>query len=164
MVKHMELETVMIKNPENLNIIIGQSHFVKTAEDIYEAMMNSLPNPKFAVAFCEASMNRLVRIEGTDDELKKLAGENAYALSAGHCFFVIMRDAFPINVLSAIKNVPEVCGIFCATANQVEVIIVENENGRGILGVIDGQPPVGIEGPEDELKRKELLRNFGYKR
>ena len=160
----MDLKLVKINNPENLNIIIGQSHFIKTAEDIYEAMMNSLPNPKFAVAFCEASMNRLVRVEGTDDELKKLAGENAHALSAGHCFFVIMRDAFPINVLGAIKNVPEVCNIFCATANQVEVIIVENENGRGILGVIDGQPPVGIEGPEDELKRKELLRNFGYKR
>lgn len=164
MVKNMELKTVKINNPENLNIIIGQSHFVKTAEDIYEAMMNSLPNPKFAVAFCEASMNRLVRIEGTDEDLKKLAGENAYALSAGHCFFLIMRDAFPINVLGAIKNVPEVCGIFCATANQVEVIIVENENGRGILGVIDGEPPVGIEGPEDALKRKELLRNFGYKK
>ncbi len=160
----MDLKLVKINNPENLNIIIGQSHFIKTAEDIYEAMMNSLPNPKFAVAFCEASVNRLVRIEGTDDGLKKLAGENAYALSAGHCFFVIMRDAFPINVLGAIKNVPEVCNIFCATANQVEVIIVENENGRGILGVIDGQPPVGIEGPEDELKRKKLLRNFGYKR
>ena len=162
--RKVELKTVKINNPENLNIIIGQSHFVKTAEDIYEAMMNSLPNPKFAIAFCEASMNRLVRIEGTDEELKKLAGENAYALSAGHCFFVIMRDAFPINVLSAIKSVPEVCGIFCATANQVEVIIVENENGRGILGVIDGEPPVGIEGPEDAQKRKELLRNFGYKK
>ena len=159
----MELETVKINNPESLNIIIGQSHFIKTAEDIYEAMVNSIPNVKFGVAFCEASVNRLVRVEGTDDELKKLAGENAYAMSAGHCFIVIMRDAFPINVLRAIKQVPEVCSIFCATANQVEVIIAKNENGRGILGVIDGQPPLGIEGPDDEKKRKEFLRNIGYK-
>jgi len=160
----MELETVKIKNPEELNIIIGQSHFIKTAEDIYEAMVNTVPNIKFGVAFCEASVNRLVRVEGTDEELKKLAGENAYAISAGHCFFIVMRDAFPINVLRAIKQVPEVCSIFCATANQVEVIIAKNENGRGILGVIDGQPPLGIEGPDDEIKRKEFLRNIGYKR
>lgn len=160
----MELKTVKIKNPEELNIIIGQSHFIKTTEDIYEAMVNSVPGIKFGIAFCEASADRLVRVEGTDDELKKLAAENAIALSAGHCFFVIMRDAFPVNVLGAIKNVPEVCSIFCATANPVDVIIAENDNGRGIVGVIDGKPPVGIEGPEGEAWRKEFLRNIGYKR
>jgi adenosine/AMP kinase len=160
----MELKVVKVKNPEELNIIIGQSHFIKTAEDIYEAMVNSVPGIKFGVAFCEASMDRLVRVEGTDEELKKLAAENALAIGAGHSFFVIMRDAFPVNVLGAIKQVPEVCSIFCATANQAEVIIAENEDGRGILGVIDGQPPLGIEGPDDERKRKDFLRMIGYKR
>lgn len=160
----MELKIVKIRNPEGLNIIIGQSHFIKTAEDIYEAMVNSVPGVKFGVAFCEASVNRLVRVEGTDDELKRLAGENAYAISAGHSFFIVMQDAFPINFLQRIKQVPEVCGIFCATANPVDVIIAENQQGRGILGVIDGQPPLGIEGPEDEAKRKEFLRTIGYKR
>lgn len=160
----MELKLVKINNPEELNIIIGQSHFIKTAEDIYEAMVNSVPGIKFGVAFCEASVNRLVRVEGTDEELKKLAAENAYAISAGHSFFIVMRDTFPINVLRAIKQVPEVCSIFCATANAVQVIIAENEQGRGILGVIDGQPPVGIEDPEDEQKRREFLRNIGYKK
>ncbi len=160
----MELLTVKINNPDELNIIIGQSHFIKTAEDIYEAMVNTVPNVKFGVAFCEASVNRLVRVEGNDDELKKLAAENAYAISAGHIFFLIMRDAFPINVLRSIKNVPEVCNIFCATANAVEVIIAESEQGRGILGVIDGQPPLGIEDAEAEATRKEFLRKIGYKR
>ena len=153
-----------VNNPDELNIIIGQSHFIKTAEDIYEAMVNSVPGIKFGIAFCEASVNRLVRVEGTDDELKKLAAENAYAISAGHSFFIVMRDAFPINVLGAIKQVPEVCSIFCATANPVDVIIAENENGRGILGVIDGQPPLGIEGADGEAWRREFLRNIGYKR
>jgi adenosine/AMP kinase len=160
----MELKTVKVNNPDELNIIIGQSHFIKTAEDIYEAMVNSVPGIKFGIAFCEASVNRLVRVEGTDDELKKLAAENAYAISAGHSFFIVMRDAFPINVLGAIKQVPEVCSIFCATANPVDVIIAENENGRGILGVIDGQPPLGIEGADGEAWRREFLRNIGYKR
>jgi len=160
----MELKTVKVNNPDELNIIIGQSHFIKTAEDIYEAMVNSVPGIKFGIAFCEASVNRLVRVEGTDDELKKLAAENAYAISAGHSFFIVMRDAFPINVLGAIKQVPEVCSIFCTTANPVDVIIAENENGRGILGVIDGQPPLGIEGADGEAWRREFLRNIGYKR
>ncbi len=160
----MDIETVAVKNPEELNIIIGQSHFIKTAEDIYEAMVNTVPGVKFGVAFCEASMDRLVRVEGNDDDLKKLAAENAQAIGAGHCFFIIMRDAFPINFLRVIKQVPEVCNIFCATANHVDVVVAKNENGRGILGVIDGKPPLGIEGPEDEQKRKQFLRTIGYKR
>ncbi|MFO7619217.1 MAG: adenosine-specific kinase [Thermoplasmata archaeon] len=160
----MELKVVKVKNPEELNIIIGQSHFIKTAEDIYEAMVNSVPGIKFGVAFCEASVHQLIRVEGTDEELKKLAAENALAISAGHTFFLAMRDAYPINVLGAIKMVPEVCNIFCATANPVEVVIAETESGRGILGVIDGKVPKGIEGPDDAKDRHELLRKFGYKR
>ncbi len=160
----MELKVVRVKNPEELNIIIGQSHFIKTAEDIYEAMVNSVPGIKFGLAFCEASVHQLIRVEGTDEKLKKLAAENAKAIGAGHTFFIVMRDAYPINVLGAIRNVPEVCGIFCASANQVEVIIAETESGRGIMGVIDGKVPKGIEGPDDVRDRKELLRKFGYKR
>ena len=159
----MELKVVKVKNPEELNIIIGQSHFIKTAEDIYEAMVNSVPGIKFGVAFCEASVHRLIRVEGTDESLKKLAAENAEAIAAGHTFFVAMRDAYPVNVLGAIRNVPEVCNIFCATANPVEVIIAETESGRGILGVIDGKVPKGVEGPDGVKDRKELLRKFGYK-
>ncbi len=158
------MKIVKIKNPEELNIIIGQSHFIKTAEDIYEAMVNSVPGVKFGVAFCEASMNRLIRVEGTDDDLKKLAAENALAISAGHTFFIVMRDVFPINFLRDIKNVPEVCNIFCATANPVEVVIAETEGGRGILGVIDGATPLGIEDAEGEAWRKDFLRKIGYKR
>lgn len=160
----MELKVVKVKNPEELNIIIGQSHFIKTAEDIYEAMVNSVPGIKFGIAFCEASVHQLIRVEGTDEGLKKLAAENALAISAGHTFFVVMRDVYPINVLGAIRNVPEVCNIFCATANPVEVIIAETESGRGIMGVIDGKVPKGIEGPEDAKDRHGLLRKFGYKR
>jgi adenosine/AMP kinase len=159
----VELKTVKIKNPEELNIIIGQSHFIKTTEDIYEAMVNSVPNVKFGVAFCEASAERLVRVEGNDDSLKELAAENAFAIAAGHTFFLVMKDAFPVNVLGALKNVPEVCYIYCATANPVDVIIAENESGRGILGVIDGKPPVGIEDEKGEAWRKDFLRKIGYK-
>lgn len=159
----MELKVVKVKNPEELNIIIGQSHFIKTAEDIYEAMVNSVPGIKFGVAFCEASVHQLIRVEGTDEKLKKLAAENARAIAAGHTFFIAMKDAYPINVLGAIRNVPEVCNIFCATANPVEVIIAETKSGRGIMGVIDGKVPKGIEGPKDVKDRKELLRKFGYK-
>ncbi len=160
----MELKTVKVENPEELNIIIGQSHFIKTAEDIYEAMVNSVPGAKFGIAFCEASMDRLVRVEGTNEELEKLAADNAYNIGAGHTFFIVMRDAFPINFLRDIKQVPEVCSIFCATANPVEVVVAENEQGRGILGVIDGQSPLGIEDEEGVAKRKEFLRMIGYKR
>ena len=159
----MELLTQKIKNPEECNMILGHSHFIKTVEDIYEAMTNGIPNAKFGLAFCEASQECLVRYAGTDDALVELAKKNAYALAAGHSFIVFMKDAFPVNVLNAIKNVPEVCRIFCATANPVEVIMAKTDQGRGILGVIDGFASKGIETEEDIKKRKELLRIIGYK-
>lgn len=159
----MELKTVKIEKPDELNMILGMSHFIKTVEDIFEAMTNSVPGVKFGVAFCEASMECLVRYEGTDEALVELARKNAYALSAGHSFIIFMKDIFPINVLGAIKQVPEVCNIFCATANPVEVIIAETEQGRGILGVIDGFPSKGIENEEDIKKRRDLLRMISYK-
>ena len=153
----------MIENPEGLNLILGHSHFIKTVEDVYEAMVNSIPGAKFGVAFCEASDVCLVRYSGSDDGLIELAKKNAYALSAGHSFIVFMRDIFPINVLAAIKAVPEVCRIFCATANPVEVMIGETKQGRGILGVIDGFASKGIETEADIQARKALLRAIGYK-
>jgi len=153
----------MIENPEGLNLILGHSHFIKTVEDVYEAMVNSIPGAKFGVAFCEASDICLVRYSGSDDGLIELAKKNAYALSAGHSFIVFMRDIFPINVLAAIKAVPEVCRIFCATANPVEVMIGETKQGRGILGVIDGFASKGIETEADIQARKALLRAIGYK-
>ncbi len=160
----MELKTVRLAIPEGCNIILGQSHFVKTVEDLYETMVTSVPSPKFGIAFCEASGPRLVRRDGTDPELIRFAEQNAKALSAGHSFIIIMKDCFPINALNAIKSCPEVCHVFCATANPVEVVLAETEQGRGILGVIDGELPIGIEGEEDVKQRKELLRRFGYKR
>jgi adenosine/AMP kinase len=159
----MELKTVKIEKPEDVNMILGQSHFIKTVEDIHEAMVTAVPGAKFGLAFCESSGACLVRASGTDAELVELAKKNAFALSAGHAFIVLMRDAYPINFLNAIKNVPEVCHIFCATANPVEVIIAESEQGRGILGVIDGLRSVGIEGEEDIAWRKGFLRKIGYK-
>ena len=159
----MELTAIKIENPDGLNLILGQSHFIKTIEDIFEAMVNTVPGAKFGLAFCEASEGCLVRHAGTDDALVALAGKNAYALSAGHSFILFMKDMFPINVLNAIKNVPEVCGIFCATANPVEVVIAETEQGRGILGVIDGYASKGIETDEDINWRKVFLRKIGYK-
>lgn len=159
----MELKTVAIEKPEDINFVLGQSHFIKTAEDVYEAMINSVPGVKFGVAFCEASMSRLVRCEGNDEEMKKLAINNALNIGAGHSFIVFMKDAFPINVLGAIKKVPEVCSIYCATANPTHVVIAENEQGRGILGVIDGQPPLGVEDEEGKAWRKDFLRKIGYK-
>ncbi len=159
----MELKILKVEKPENMNMILGQSHFIKTAEDIYEALINSLPNIKFGVAFCEASAKRLVRIEGNDDELKELAAKNALSLSCGHAFIIFMKNAFPINVLKRVKDVPEVCSIFCATANEVEVIIAESEQGRGILGVIDGKPTLGIEDDENRTWRRDFLRKIGYK-
>jgi len=159
----MDLKTVKIENPNSLNLILGHSHFIKSVEDIYEAMVNAVPMPKFGLAFCEASDKCLIRHTGTDEELIELAKKNASALSAGHSFILFMKDIFPINVLNAIKNVPEVCRIFCATANPVEVIIAETEQGRGILGVIDGYSSKGIESPTDISSRKDLLRKFGYK-
>jgi len=159
----MELKTVKIENPDSLNFILGHSHFIKTVEDIYEAMVNAVPMPKFGLAFCEASDKCLIRHTGTDDSLIELAQINAGALSAGHSFILFMKDIFPINILNAVKNVPEVCRIFCATANPVEVIIAETEQGRGILGVIDGYRSKGVESQNDIDHRRELLRKFGYK-
>ncbi len=159
----MDIHTVKIENPDGLNMILGHSHFIKTVEDIYEAMVNAVPMAKFGMAFCEASESCLVRYAGTDDELIELAKKNAYNLSAGHSFILFMKDLFPVNVLNSIKNVTEVCRIFCATANPVEVIIAETELGRGILGVIDGFSSRGIETEDDIRARKELLRQIGYK-
>ena len=159
----MELKTVKIEKPEEINLILGQSHFIKTVEDVHEVMVTSVPGAKFGLAFCESSGACLVRASGTDEELVELAKRNAFALSAGHSFIVLMRDAYPINFLNAIKSVPEVCRIFCATANTVEVVIAETEQGRGILGVIDGLRSKGIEGEEDIAWRKDFLRMIGYK-
>jgi hypothetical protein len=160
----MELSSVRIEKPEGLNIVIGQSHFIKTAEDIYEAVVNAVPQAKFGVAFCEASTKCLVRVEGNDEEMKKIAGKNAMALSAGHTFFIALKDAYPVNILRAISNVPEVCHIICATANEVDVIIASNERGRGVLGVIDGEKSRGIETESDVKERREFLRKIGYKK
>ena len=159
----MELKTVRIENPDGLNLILGQSHFIKTVEDIYEAMVNTVPGVKFGLAFCEASDKCLVRYTGTDNETMELAKKNAFNISAGHAFILFMKDIFPVNVLNTIQRVPEVCRIFCATANPVEVVVAETDQGRGILGVIDGFSSKGIEKEEDILWRKDLLRKIGYK-
>lgn len=159
----MEMMLIKIENPDQLNLILGHSHFIKTVEDLHESLVNSVPQIKFGLAFCEASEKRLVRWSGNDDALIKLAQKNALNLSAGHTFILFMKNAFPINILKEVKNVPEVCRIFCATANPVEVIVAESEQGRGVLGVIDGLKTVGIEGEEDIAERKALLRKFGYK-
>lgn len=160
----MELKSIRLEIPENGNIIVGQSHFIKTVEDLYEAIANTAPHMKFGIAFNEASGACLTRVEGNDEELKANAVNNAQAVAAGHTFFVSMRDGFPINILGQIRNVPEVCGIFCATANPVEVIVAETGQGRGILGVIDGSPPRGVEESADVEWRHGLLRRIGYKR
>ena len=160
----MELKTVKIEKPEGMNMILGQTHFIKSVEDIHEAMVNSVPGIKFGLAFCESSGPCLVRSSGTDEELVRLAEKNALALGAGHTFIVLLGEGFyPINVLNAIKAVPEVCRIFCATANPVEVVVAETEQGRGILGVVDGLSPKGIEAEKDVEERKGLLRALGYK-
>ena len=159
----MDIQSVTIEKPEDMNFILGQSHFIKTVEDVYEAMINAVPGVKFGVAFCEASGPCLVRYTGTDEELVELAKTNAQRLAAGHCFILFMKDIFPINVLNAIQNVPEVCRIFCATANPTQVLIAETEQGRGILGVVDGFSSKGVETEEDIAARKQLLRTFGYK-
>jgi len=160
----MELNTVPIDKPEAVSVILGQSHFVKTVEDVHECMVNSVPAIKFGLAFCEASGARLVRISGTDDDLVALAATNALAIGAGHTFVLHLADGFyPINVLNALKSVPEVCRIFCATANPVEVVVAQTELGRGVLGVVDGQSPLGIEDAEGVAWRTGLLRAIGYK-
>jgi adenosine/AMP kinase len=163
-VKSMEMKIVRIEPPKDAQIILGQSHFIKTVEDIYEAMVNSVPNIKFGIGFCESSGECLVRVDGTDEELKESAAKNALKLGCGHSFIIFMRGAYPINVLNSIKRVPEVVNIYAATANPLEVVIAETEQGRGILGVIDGLKPKGIEGEEGVKWRKELLRKIGYKR
>lgn len=160
----MEFKTVKINKPEEANVIIGQSHFIKTVEDIYEALVGASAGIKFGLGFCESSGACLVRTEGNDDNLKRLAAENALNIGAGHSFIVILQEAFPINVLNAIKSIPEVCSIFCATANPLEVIVAEGEQGRAIMGVIDGSRPKGIEKESDIKWRKEFLRKIGYKR
>lgn len=159
----METKIVKIEKPSESNVIIGQSHFIKTTEDIYEALVNSVPGIKFGIGFCEASGPCLVRCEGTDEGLKKIAAKNALAIGAGHSFVIIIQNAYPINVLKAIKDVPEVCSIYCATANEVALILAETGEGRAILGVVDGSKVKGIESEADVLKRKELLRKIGYK-
>jgi adenosine/AMP kinase len=159
----MEIKTVKIDKPEDINFILGQSHFIKTVEDLYEVLVGAVPGCKFGLAFCESSGACLVRWIGTDDEMTELAKRNAYALSAGHSFIIFLKNTYPINVLNAVKMVPEVCRIFCATANPVEVILAESETGRGILGVIDGLKPKGIEDEEGIAWRTDLLRKIGYK-
>jgi adenosine/AMP kinase len=160
----VELKTVRLRIPEDANIILGQSHFIKTVEDVYEAMINSAPNVRFGVAFNEASGPCLTRSDGTDLEMRQAAIDIVTDVGAGHIFAVAMRDVFPINVLKAIQNVPEVVGIFCATANPVEVIVAETEQGRGVLGVIDGSSPKGIESDDQATARQLFLRKIGYKR
>ena len=159
----MEFQTVRIETPEGANVILGQSHFIKTVEDLYEILVSGVPGVKFGIAFCEASGDRLVRVEGNDPELRDCAQRNALKVGAGHTFFVVMRDAYPVNVLQRIKQVPEVCSIFCATANELELVVAESPLGRGINGVIDGQMPVGVEKDEDVEKRRGFLRKIGYK-
>jgi hypothetical protein len=159
----MEIKSVPITKPADVNFILGQSHFIKTVEDLHETAVSSVPGIKFGLAFCEASGSCLIRLSGNDPGLIELAKTNAEAIAAGHTFIMFMRDAFPINMLNAVKSVPEVCGIFCATANDVEVIVAESEKGRGILGVIDGEKPKGVEKEKDSAWRHGLLRKIGYK-
>jgi adenosine/AMP kinase len=159
----MEIKTVGLEIPEGSNIIVGQSHFIKTVEDLYEVLIGGVPAAKFGIAFCEASGKCLIRSEGNDAAMIKVAQQNASKVAAGHTFIIVLKDAFPINVLNAIKMCQEVCTIYCATANAVEVIIAETDQGRGIMGVIDGASPQGIEDAAGVQWRKKLLRDFGYK-
>jgi uncharacterized protein len=159
----MELKTVRIEKPADMNFILGQSHFIKTVEDLYEAIVQTVPEIQFGIGFCESSGPALVRWAGNDPNLIRLAQENALALSCGHSFIIFMEKGYPINILNAVKNVPEVCRIFCATANPVEVIVAETEQGRGILGVIDGVKTKRVETEADIKVRKEFLRKIGYK-
>jgi len=163
----IKFKIIDIEKPDDMNFILGQTHFIKSVEDLYEAMVNSVPSAKFGIAFCEASGACKIRVEGNDESLKKLASNNAKKISAGHSFIIFMKDCFPLNVLNEIKMVPEVCSIFCATANPTAVVVAESKNkdgiGRGILGVIDGFIPKGIENKEDFSWRKKFLRDIGYK-
>ena len=159
----MELSAVALSIPEGCNLILGQAHFIKTAEDLYEVMVTGAPGAKFGVAFSEASGPCLVRAEGNDDALKASAIQNAMNVACGHVFCIVMRDCFPINVLNAVKACPEVAGVFCATANPAEVIVAQTASGRGVMGVVDGLPPKGVEGPDDVAERRGFLRKIGYK-
>lgn len=158
----MELRTVSIEKPEDVNVVLGQSHFIKTVDDVYEALASSSPGLRFGLAFCEASGPCLVRRAGNDEELVELAVRNALALGAGHALLVFLREGYPINVLNALKLVPEICRIYCATANPLEVVIAETAQGRAILGVVDGRSPKGVETEDDVAARKDLLRRLGY--
>ena len=160
----MQLTTVRLEVPEGGNIILGQTHFIKTVEDLYEAIVNTVPQMKFGLAFNEASGPCLTRVEGNDAELKAMAARNATAVGAGHTFVIALTEGYPINVLGRIKDVPEVCSIYCATANPVEVVVAETEQGRGVLGVIDGSSPKGVETEQDAQARRDFLRKIGYKR
>lgn len=159
----METKAVKIDIPEGCNIIFGQTHFIKTAEDLYEIIATTVPHAKFGMAFTEASGPCLIRTEGNDDELISTCVKNLQEIGAGHVFCILLKNAFPINVLNPIKNCPEVCRIYCATANPLEVVVASTEQGNGIIGVIDGFPPKGVEGKEDKKNRKEFLRKIGYK-
>jgi len=159
----MELLSVRMEIPHVANLILGHSHFIKTAEDLYEVVVNTVPSAKFAVAFNEASGPCLIRAEANDEELRHAAVSNAQAIGAGHAFVLLIREAYPINLLSRVRDCFEVCTIFCATANPVEVIVAQTEQGRGVLGVIDGNPPKGVEGPDDAKRRHEFVRKIGYK-
>jgi adenosine/AMP kinase len=164
MVSIMEIKVVKIKMPKESNVILGTSHFIKSIEDLYESLMNSVPNIKFGVGFCESSGECLVRVEGNDEELKEAAAKNVLNLGCGHSFLVFLRNAYPINVLNGIKMVPEVCTIYAATANPLEVIVAETDQGRAILGVVDGLKPKGVEDEKGMKWRKDLLRKIGYKK
>lgn len=159
----MEIINIEVKIPKNANVIIGQSHFIKTVEDIYEALIGAVPGIKFGIGFCEASGACLIRSQANDEELKKIAQDTALEIGAGHSFVLFIKNAFPINIMRALKEVPEICNIFCATANPLKVIVAETKQGRGIIGVIDGSSPKGIEKEEDIRWRKDLLRKIGYK-
>lgn len=159
----MQLDIVKIQMPDGCNLILGMTHFIKSVEDIHELMVNSVPSVKFGVAFCEASGDRLVRYSGNDEALAKAAADNIFRIAAGHSFLILMRDAFPVNVLTSLKNVYEVVNIFCATANPVEVVVARTEQGGAILGTVDGETPLGIEDDVAKKKRHEFLRKIGYK-
>ena len=160
---NMEIKIIEIENPEGLNFIIGQSHFIKTVEDVYEALVNTIPGIKFGFAFCESSDKRLIRFTGTENNLIELAKKNALTIGAGHSFILFLKDAYPINILKTLRTVPEIVGFYCATANPVKVIIAEDGEQRGILGILDGMKPLGVEKDEDKKERKEFLRKIGYK-
>ena len=159
----VSFEVVSMDVPDDVNVIIGQSHFIKTVDDLHEALFGVSAQLRFGIAFCEASGACLVRRSGNDDELIRLAVDNAQAISAGHCFVVLLREGYPVNVLNQVKSVPEICTVFCASANQVDVLIATTARGRGIVGVIDGSPPVGVETENDVTARRDLLRDLGYK-